>query len=399
MNSNSGKRRNLVLITCCGIHGLQDGLVATLYVLLPVLAQTFGLSYAQVGIVRAANNSAMMLFEIPAGMLSERLGEWRLLVFGLACAGAAYLWLAAADGFAIIVFSLLLAGFGAAFQHSLASSLISQTFRSAGRRAALGAYNSSGDVGKLIFTGLFSLAIGMGAAWQGIVVGYGMTALLVALVLFIVLRRLGAGKPPRLGTDKGGAAGRLGWGIRDRAGFTALALIVFLDITVQSGFLTFLSFLMIDKQVPTGLAAFAVVLTLVGGVFGKFGCGFLAERIGVIRSLIVVEGITAAGIVAVLLSPVLAAYCLLPVLGLALQGSSTITYGVVGDLVHADRQSRGFAAVYTIASGASVIGPIAYGFIGDQFGLTVSMLAMACVVLLVLPLSMLLRPALAGKYA
>ncbi|MDH3412240.1 MAG: hypothetical protein OEM98_07130, partial [Gammaproteobacteria bacterium] len=69
------KRRGLTLATCCGTHGLQDGLSASIYVLLPVLAQAFGLSYSQVGVIRAANNTAMSLFEIPSGMLSERLGE------------------------------------------------------------------------------------------------------------------------------------------------------------------------------------------------------------------------------------------------------------------------------------------------------------------------------------
>ena len=71
----------------------------------------------------------------------------------------------------------------------------------------------------------------------------------------------------------------------------------------------------------------------------------------------------------------------------------------VGDLIRRDRQSRGFGAIYSIASGASIVGPIGFGIIGDIFGLTFAMLAMAFVVLLPLPLSVLLRPALPTKYA
>ena len=156
---------------------------------------------------------------------------------------------------------------------------------------------------------------------------------------------------------------------------------------------------MIDKQVPTSLAALAVVLTLIGGIFGKFGCGFLAERIGVIRSLVAVEILTAIGIVAVLLAPTLVAFCLLPVLGLFLQGSSSITYGTVGDLVDGNRQSRGFAMIYSVSSAAAIMGPIGFGFIGDQFGLASVMMIMAAVSLLPLPLCLLLRPALIKRYA
>ena len=399
MKKHSRNGRNLTLATCCGVHGLQDGLSAALYVLLPILAQTFGLSYVQVGIIRATNNSAMMLFEIPSGMLSERFGERTLLVFGLVCAGLGYLWLATATGFVAVVISLFVAGFGAAFQHALSSSVISNTLAGSGRRTALGVYNSAGDVGKLAFTGFFSLAIGMGAAWQGVITGFGVTALLAAVVVLVIFRRLDVGRGPLPHAMVGKASKVTGWGIRDRTGFTALALIVFVDIVVQSGFVTFVAFLMIEKQVPTSLAAFAVVLTLAGGIFGKFGCGFLAERLGVIRSLVVVECLTAVGIVTVLLSPTLIAYFLLPVLGLVLQGSSSITYGSVGDLVHGNRQSRGFAAIYSISSAASIVGPIGFGIVGDQFGLMPTMLTMAFVVLLPLPLSLLLRPALAGRYA
>jgi len=397
--SRLDKRHKLTLASCCGVHSLQDGLSAAIYVLLPILAQSFGLSYSQVGIVRAANISAMMLFEIPSGMLSERIGERSLLVFGLVCAGLGYLSLAAATGFMTILLALFVSGFGAAFQHALSSSVISKTFQASGRRTALGAYNSSGDVGKLVFTGLLSLAIGMGVAWQGVVTGFGLLALISAVGLFAILRQLDVSSRPLPDGREEKTSGEFDWGVRDRRAFTALAVIVFLDIAVQGGFLTFVAFLMIEKEVPTGLAALAVVLTLAGGIFGKFGCGLLADRVGVIRSLIVVECLTAAGIVSVLLSPAMVAFFLLPVLGLVLQGSSSITYATVGDLVRGERQSRGFAAIYSIASGGAILAPIAFGVISDRFGLTTTMVTMACTVLLLLPLCTLLRPTLARRYA
>ena len=399
MPAHSDKRRKLTLASCCSVHALQDGLIASIYVLLPILAQTFGLSYSQVGIIRAASNSAMMLFEIPSGMLSERTGERALLVFGLVCAGLGYLWLSVATGFVTILLSLLVAGFGAAFQHALSSSVISRTFQDTGSRTALGAYNSSGDIGKLAFTGFLSLMIGMGVAWQGVVSGFGVLALLSAVGVFVVLGRLDVGRRLRVDDRTEKVTGKFDWGIRDRTGFAALALIVFLDIAVQGGFLTFLAFLMIEKQVPTSLAALAVVLTLAGGIFGKFGCGFLAERVGVIRSLVAVECLSAVGIVAVLFAPPLIAFFLLPLVGLVLQGSSSITYATVSDLVRGERQSRGFAAIYSIASGAAIVAPITFGIIGDRFGLVATMLTMACVVLLPLPLCALLRPALTRRYA
>ncbi|GBF25500.1 hexuronate transporter [bacterium MnTg02] len=398
MNSSSPKRRSLTLATCCGVHGLQDGLTDLLYVLLPILAQAFGLNYSQIGIIRAANRSAMALFEIPAGLLSERFGERTLLVFGLVSVGIGYLTLSVANGFIAVVLCLFLAGFGAAFQHTLNSSVISKTFGGSGRRAALGTYNSSGDVGKLAFAGIFTLSVGVGVAWQNLVTGFGVAALLAAVVTLVILYRLDVGGRPSINKDVPTTSAALGWGFRNRTAFAALGMIVFFDIAVQGGFLTFLAFLMIEKNVPASLGAFAVVLTLVGGVFGKFSCGFLASKLGVIRSLVLVECLTAVGIVAILLLPTLAAYFLLPVIGAVLQGSSSITYGTVSDLVHDDRQSRGFSVIYSIANGAAILAPIGFGLIGDRFGLTTTMLTMACIILIPLPLCLLLRQGLTSQY-
>lgn len=168
---------------------------------------------------------------------------------------------------------------------------------------------------------------------------------------------------------------------------------------VQGGFLTFVAFLMIEKEVPTALGAFAVVLTLAGGAFGKFGCGFLAEKLGAVRSLVLVEIFTALGIVAVLLLPTLPAYFLLPVLGMVLQGSSSVTYGAVGDMIEPQRQARGFAVIYSIATASMILGPMAFGVVGDTYGLTTAMLAMAATILLPLPLCLVMRRAIAAHYA
>ena len=385
--------RKLTLAACCGTHGVQDGLTASIYVLLPILAQTFGLGYAQVGLLRAVQGGAMWVLELPSGMLSERFGQRSLLAFGLLCGGAGYLAMSMAGGFHGVLLGLGIVGCGAAFQHSLCSSLVSGRFEGPARRTALGAYNASGDAGKLAFTGLATALIGAGAGWQGVAFGYGALALVAGAGLFLLLRAVRAGgRDARSGRER--AMRGADWGIRHPSGFTTLALIVFLDIAVQDGFLVFVAFLLLEKQVPAGLAGLGVVLTLAGGMVGKFGCGLLAARIGVVRALVLVELLSAAGIVAVLLAPVALALCLLPVVGVVLQGSSTITYGTVGDLVDERRHSRGFALIYTISSGAAMVGPIAFGLVSDGLGLDAAMLAMAEVVLLPIPLCLLLRGAL-----
>lgn len=396
-SGQTSNRAGLTLATCCTVHGLQDGLTTSVKVLLPILAQSFGLSYAQVGTVRAANVAAMALLEIPSGLLSERIGARALLSVGLVIAGAGFLWLSLAGGFTAVLFSLFLAGLGAAFQHTLSSSIIAGAYPGRTRRAALGTYNAAGDVGKLALAGGVTLAIGLGLDWQAITRGYGLLAIALALVVLVLLftgRLVGRGRAQIAASS---ASAPSGWGVRNRTAFTSLCAISSLDTMVQSGFATFVAFLMIEKGVAVSLAALAVVLTLAGGVVGKFCCGFLAARLGVLRSLVLVQVLTAAGIAVVVFAPPMAAYFLLPALGAVLQGSSSITYGSVSEMFHPDRQARGFSLIYTTANIAAVASSILLGAISDWVGLTAMMLTIAGLTLLTLPLVPLLRGGLQAE--
>jgi MFS family permease len=391
-------RAGLTLATCCAVHGLQDGLTTTVKVMLPILAQSFGLSYAQVGTVRAANVAAMALLEIPSGLLSERIGARALLAIGLVIGGAGFLWLSFAGGFMAVLFSLFLAGAGAAFQHTLSSSIIAAAFPGRARRAALGTYNAAGDVGKLVLAAGFTLLIGLGLEWQVIAGGYGALAIALALLVLALLfggRIAGRGRAATPSPDP--EAGSSGWGIRSKPAFAGLCAISSLDTIVQSGFATFIAFLMIEKGVAVSLASLAVVLTLAGGVIGKFCCGFLAARLGVLRSLVLVQILTAAGIFAVVFLPPMAAYVLLPAIGEVLQGSSSITYGSVSEMFHPDRQARGFSLIYTSGNIAAVAGSVLLGAISDWVGLSAMMLTITALTLLTLPLVPLLRSGLQAE--
>ncbi len=384
----SNRRR--ILAACCGAHVIQDGLVALQFVLLPILATQFGLNYSQVGLLRAISNSAMSALEIPAGLLAERFGERRLLVFGLITAGAGYLGVAVAPGFTAIALFFLLAGMGAGFQHSLASATIVNTFSGGERRRSLGTYNASGDAGKLAYTGLFSLGLGMGLGWNVVVTALAGLAVVFACVLWLWLasyRGVDATVPSR---DRAGGAGR--WGVIDRTGFSILGTIVFLDSGVQIIFLTFLAFMVIEKGGGGGLASLAVVLALSGGMVGKYLGGYLASRLGDRNAFVLIQLLSIVGLGLLVVLPAMPLLVLLPFIGMVIQGSSTVTYGCIAGFVDADRQARGFALIYSLASVSAVAGPVAFGFIADQTSLGMAIVMLVVLTAMTLPLSFVLTP-------
>jgi MFS-type transporter involved in bile tolerance (Atg22 family) len=152
--------------------------------------------------------------------------------------------------------------------------------------------------------------------------------------------------------------------------------------------------LLIAKGIPEGWAALAVPLILVGGMAGKLACGFLAERLGIVRTIVITEVATGLGILASVVLPGLGIMMLLPILGVALQGTSSVLYATIGDLVDKDRLPRTFGLFYTIGSICGIAAPLGYGLVGDISGVHTTIGAIGIAVLLTVPLAAMLRPAL-----
>ena len=396
MDKEAAQRRNgrRVLGTCSILHIIHDGMSNMLYVLLPVLAQQFGLTLTQVGMIRGAQAAATAIFQIPTGLLSERLGERLLLTVGTILMGAAFVLAALSSGFYSLLVMLFLAGIGLAVQHPLCSSLISRAYPVIGRRGALGTYNFAGDAGKFLIAGAASLLIAAGFAWQTPVLGFGVIAIVSAVIFMLILRRIDIGSRPKA-AGSGDTDQAKGWGIADRSGFVALCSIGIIDNSTRTAILTFVAFLMLSKGVPEGWAVQAIPAVIAGGMVGKLACGFLADKFGVIRTVIITELATAAGIILILFLPDIAAFAVLPLLGIALNGTSSILYGTIGDLVDANKQSRAFALFYTLTAVSGVLAPLGYGVIGDWVGVERTLMISAGAVLLTIPFAIILRPAVA----
>jgi MFS family permease len=383
-------RPRATLTTCCTTHFIHDGFSDVLYVLLPLWASEFRLSFAQVGLLKTAFSGGMAAFQIPAGILAERWGEKRLLVGGTAVIALSFLVLGSAHGFGFLFAILFLAGLASGVQHPLSSALVSKAYETGARRVALGTYNFSGDLGKVTVPALVAFATAW-FGWRWATGGYGLAGLMAALGILAALTRLGAGDSAQR-EHLAAAEGRAdGWGIKDSLGFQALAAIGIIDFSTRTAFLTFLPFLLISKGAAVETVGVALALVFAGGAIGKFACGVLAERIGVIRTVIVTEIVTGGGVL--LLLPLSLTLCLtvLPVLGIGLNGTSSVLYGTVADLVIPERRSRAYGLFYTLGIGSGAVAPFLYGLLSDRAGVPITLVVIGLAALTTIPLAWRLR--------
>jgi len=389
-------RARAVLAAACSIHFVHDGFSDILYVLLPIWASEFALTFAQVGIIRTAYSGGMAAFQIPAGLLAERWGERRLLAAGTAVTACGFIAAGMVGGFLSLVLVLLIAGLGSGVQHPLSSSLVSKAYETGPRRAALGTYNFSGDLGKVAVPAAVAFAA-LVVGWRTAAAAYGVIGLVAAAAIFGILARLttGMSEPAVDERTKAPLAAQSGWGIRDLRGFQALTAIGMIDNATRTGFLTFLPFALIAKGSSVAGVGTALALLFAGGAVGKFACGLVAERLGIIRTVVLTEAATALGILVLIPSPLPVALAVLPLMGVALNGTSSVLYGTVADLVAADRRSRAYGLYYTVTIMSSALALSVYGLLSDLAGVSTTLVVVSALVLTTIPLCLVLRASVA----
>jgi hypothetical protein len=84
----------------------------------------------------------------------------------------------------------------------------------------------------------------------------------------------------------------------------------------------------------------ALSLVFIGGAFGKAACGWLGVRLGLLATVAATDVGTAGAIMSVLALPLLPSLSLLPILGVMLNGTSSVLYGTVPELVAANESSE-----------------------------------------------------------
>jgi MFS transporter, FSR family, fosmidomycin resistance protein len=368
-------------------HALHDGYTDLIYVLLPVWQAEFGMSYGVLACMRALYAGTMAGLQIPAGKLAEKINGRTILALGTALSALGYVCAGFSGGVFGLAIALTLSGAGSSTQHPIASAAVSRAYGSASR-GPLGIYNFAGDLGKAAIPGTMSLLL-LVMPWRHALLLLAAAGLLVAALVLLLM-------PPvaKAATPKHAAAERQAEG---RGGFFWLFSIGVLDTAVRMGLLTFLPFLLQAKGASIPTSGLALTLVFIGGAAGKFVCGWLGERVGTLRTVLLTEGGTAVCILAVLALPLAPAFVLLPLLGLMLNGTSSVLYGTVPEIAPPHRAERAFALFYTGTIGSGAISPVLYGFLGDALGPTIATAATAVTALAIVPLAFALARHLAPR--
>src|SRR5581483_9193195 len=163
----------------------------------------------------------------------------------------------------------------------------------------------------------------------------GVLGVVAAVLIFVLIPRLDGPAAAQKKDDRAGAGGG-----GSAYAFPLLLSVGVIDSATRMAFLTFLPFVLTAKGASLPTVGLALTLVFAGGAAGKLVCAFIGTRFGTIATVWLTEGLTAVSIAALLPLPLEPAMVLLPVLGVALNGTSSVLYGSVPDLVAPDKCAR-----------------------------------------------------------
>lgn len=245
--------------------------------LLPLLSQRLGLDYGQVGGLTALASLSSSFSQPLFGLLADRMRRPWFVAVGPLLAAVFMASIGFARDYATLVVLLVAGGFGVAMFHPQTAKLAGAS--SARRALAMSFWVTGGTLGWALgpaFATLMVGRVGLEHLWWAAIPG-----LVVCALLFVWFARVSnAGSPRRADAPLSGL----------RPVVRPLALLYFAVVcrsAVSSGFATFLPLWVTGRGGSVSQAGWLTTLYLTLGALGGFAGGYLADRIGGRRVVVV----------------------------------------------------------------------------------------------------------------
>ncbi|MBW2307481.1 MAG: MFS transporter [Deltaproteobacteria bacterium] len=307
-------------------HHLSTG---ALVPLLPMIRDTFGISYMQSGLLVSAFSISHGLGQIPMALIADRTSRRRVILLGLIGTALCSIAIGATTSYWQMIPGFIAMGILGGTYHPPASSFLSQSVPRGQRGRSLGIHIIGGSLSFLL-TPILAVSIAQWSGnWRWSFIILAFPAILSSIMIWITTEDpqpepVAAALPAQGSNATAGADTRAGetvsisfWEIFRAIG--TLASICLLIQLVSASVNSYLPMYLVDRHgLPIGLAGIAVGLVYGAGIVGAPLGGSLSDRLG--RKAVILLSVALSG-------PLLLAATLSPGVGLLL--TFITAYGVV----------------------------------------------------------------------
>jgi MFS family permease len=375
------RRGRLLLGTITAAHFAHHTSNSLLNPLLPLIRDTFALSYAQSGFAVSAYALSLGLSNGPIGLLADRIGSRTVIVVGLVLTGLVSVALAQAGDYGQLLILLLLLGIISGTYHAPAAALIARSFSPRVRGAAMGFHITGGHLSFFAAPLLAAYLATTTGTWRTSYLWFAIVPVVLGVVLWLIA------SPDR----QTRAVGDVWAPFREiRTVVHTIGPLVSLSVAFQVGIsamFAFLALYLVDARgISPALAATAFGFTQLVGVVGAPAGGWLSDRLGRRTPILMSLGVIGPSVYLLTLVPNDLLVVPLTVFGLAFSMRGTATEVLVMDTAPADRRGAVLGAYYLAAQ---PIGGVATPIFGAIAGVTGIAAAFSGVGLLLVAMSII----------
>lgn len=361
----------LFLIGLC--HLLNDSLQAVIPAMFPILEESLGLTFTQLGLIAFTLNMVASVMQPVIGIYTDKHPMPYALPIGLTSSMFGMLGLALAPNFSMILLSVFFIGIGSATFHP-EGSRVAHLAAGPRRGLAQSIFQVGGNAGQAlapIITALVLVPLGQfGAIWFTLVAG-------LAVILLTYIARWYKGQIATIMKNKKAAAANKTKKAPKKAlsiAVVVLVFVVFVRSWYHSAILNFYAFYAIDTySVTIAKAQLYVFVFLFMGAVGTFLGGPLADRFG--KRTIIVISIVVPTPLALALPYVnhTLAIILLCIIGFLLLSSFSVAVVYAQTLIPGKIGTMS-GLIVGLAFGMGAIGAVLFGMLIDLYGITNTMI-------------------------
>jgi len=354
---------------------------AMLSPLMPYIRDDFKLSFTQIGFLQSSFSLSYGFSQIPLGWLSDRVGRRVLITLGISGMALCAFLIGFAPNYYFMVAFLILMGIMGGGYHPASAPLVSATVDPSQRGKALGIHQIGGTGSQLIAP-LIATIVAALWGWRNSYIVLGIATFLLGLFLFILLRGNGqGGKAARKVATEAQLKERLS------ASFWRRMIAFLILSTVVQGFTGSVNslstlFLVDHYGVSKELAGTMYVLIQAGGLIGGPLGGYLSDRVGSLRIILILSFVAVPAVYLFTVVPFsyVTVGILLAMIGFCQWGRMPVSEAYIMNETSEHGRST-ILGIYYAAGRAfpGLISPVV-GIISDHYGLSTSYTVIAIII-------------------
>lgn len=332
--------------------------------LLPLIRDSFALSYTDAGVAVSAYSLSVGLSNAPMGVLADRVGSRLVAVGGLVLIGAVSVAVSFAGSYGQLLALLVVMGIVSGTYHAPAASLLARAFGDRVRGAAMGLHSTGGNLSFFVAPLVAGSLAALTGTWRSPYLVFAVVPLASAAILWSVAPRVAATAP---------TGGRLA-ALRELLAVSRrVGRVVGLSVAFQVGYAAFLAlvtlYLVDARGVPPPLAAALFAVPNAAGVLGSPAGGWLSDRMG--RRAVIAAALATMGPGVLLFTAVPTAFIVLPliVLGLGAAARMTVTEVLVAETAPFERRATVLGSYYLLAQEVGGVAAPALGALATAIGI------------------------------